>query len=378
MTRQNVRAALAVGLTLLVAGTAYALVFLFGRFRAGPDRAVVRSYLREDTVALRCVVIREEAALAVSRKQLRPVVPEGTRLAAGEAAAILWKDAGEYMRAALLLRLRRELQALECASPAPAPRDAVAADRRSLASALVRGDFDAVNASAHSLALGLLPGAAGPSRAQALREEILSLEASGAAECLVTAKGGAVWSAHADGWEALSPSRLDELDRSLLAAVLRSPVLVPSDTGRMVTGGAWLLAAAADEETGALFPPGDVFTLKTPVGVFSGEVILLRTDSEGAVVVFRCRDAAERVLDLRILDAEAVMGRAEGLLVPREALQRDADSTYVCRIAGQLLVRADVTPLTVLPEGVLVTSDGLRDGDSVLLGPAEDSGMNIC
>ena len=146
----------------------------------------------------------------------------------------------------------------------------------------------------------------------------------------------------------------------------------------MVTGGAWLLAAAADEETGALFPPGDVFTLKTPVGIFSGEVILLRTDSEGAVVVFRCRDAAERVLDLRVLDAEAVMGRAEGLLVPREALQRDADSTYVCRIAGQLLVRAEVTPLTVLPEGVLVTSDGLRDGDSVLLGPAEDSGMNIC
>ena len=104
MTRQNVRAALAVGLTLLAAGTAYALVFLFGRFRAGPDRAVVRSCLQEDTVALRCVVIREEAALAISRKQLRPVVPEGTRLAAGEAAAILWKDRAYSEQAAVSAR----------------------------------------------------------------------------------------------------------------------------------------------------------------------------------------------------------------------------------------------------------------------------------
>ena len=126
-------------------------------------------------------------------------------------------------------------------------------------------------------------GSARQQAKEALREEILSLEASGAAECLVTAKGGAVWSAHADGWEALSPSRLDELDRSLLAAVLRSPVLVPSDTGRMVTGGAWLLAAAADEETGALFPPGDVFTLKTPVGIFSGEAGAASSISESSM-----------------------------------------------------------------------------------------------
>ena len=378
MDRLHSRAALlAVGAALLTAAAAYVLIFVLDRLTPGPDRAVVREYVREDTVPLVCVVIREEAALVSSRQRIRPAAEEGARLAAGEAAAISYDSAGEYMRAALLLRLRRELRALECTSPAPAPRELLARRRAGLSAALVQGDLDGANACADALALGLLRSAAEPGRAMALREEIEALEAAGAASFLLTAHGGAVYSSCTDGWEALSPHRLKELDPELLEAVLRAPVLAPSDAGKLVTGGTWLLAALVDGETGALFPPGDEVELRTKAGVFSGEVILLRTESGKAMAVFRCRDAVERVLCDRVLDAQAVTGRTEGLLLPEAAVHREDGGAFVYRIAGSLLIRSEVTPLASLPEGVLAASDALRPGDSVLLGEPEDSGMMV-
>lgn len=53
------------------------------------------------------------------------------------------------------------------------------------------------------------------------------------------------------------------------------------------------------------------------------------------------------------------------------------DDAFVYRIAGKILVRTAVTPLAEALEGVLVSSDALRPGDSVLLGDTEDSGMLV-
>lgn len=378
MDRLHSRVAmLAAGLALLTAAAAYLAVFAAGQLRPGPESASVREYLLEDTVPLSCVVIREETALAVSRQWVRPAVNDGVRLAAGEAAAIVYDSAGEYMRAALLLRLRRELQDLACASSAPAPEAILSEVRSELSAALVRKDFDAVNAAANDLALGLLPSAAAPAAAGRLREEILSLEAAGAADGLLTADSGSVWSSYTDGWEALSPARLRELDFETLDAVLRAPVLARGRAGKLVADSTWLMAALTDSGTGALFPPGDTFEVRTAACGLSGEVILLRTQGERAMVVFRCREGLEQVLDERVLSAEVVLGRTEGLLLPEDAIRREEGGTFVYRIAGQLLVRTAVTPLAEAPEGVFVSSDALRPGDGVLLGDAEDSGMLV-
>jgi hypothetical protein len=322
-------------------------------------------------------VIRQEKALTTSRRWMRPAVPEGTRLAAGEAAAIVFDDAPEYMRAALLLRLRRELQALECASAAPLPRERLAEERQELSAALVRGDFDGANARAQALSLGLLPENRRSEAAGALHEEIRALEAAGAEECLLTAPAGAVWSVSSDGWEALSPGELRALDADLLEAVVSAPVLSPGRSGRFVTDGVWLLAALIDPAAAALFPPGNSVTLEAGNASFSGEVILLRTEGDRAMAVFRCRDGLEQVLGTRVVTVETVTDRTEGLLMPEAALHYEDGNTYVCRIAGEVLRREDVTLLEILPEGALIASDGLRPGDSVLLGDPADSSMPL-
>ena len=236
--------------------------------------------------------------------------------------------------------------------------DEVLAQRRAaLSAALVRGDFDAVNAFSDDLALGLLPSAARSGRAPALREEIAALEAAGAGAYLLTAQSGAIYSSRTDGWEALSSARLRDLDPGLLEAVISAPVLAPSNAGRLVTGSAFLLSALTDSETAALFPPGDMFELRTKSGDFSGEVILLRCEGDSAAVVFRCRDAVEQVLNDRVISAEAVMRRTSGLLLPKEAPRRENNDIFVYRVAGKLLIRTAVTLLAETPEGLLVSSD---------------------
>ena len=368
---------LAIAAALLTATAAYGAVFLVGRLRDGLPRSAVREYVRENRVCLQCAVIRQETALTASRRWMRSAAAEGTRLAAGEAAAIVYDDAGEYMRASLLLRLRRELQALECSCPAPLPRERLAQERRELSAALVRGDFDGAGARAQALSLGLLPERQSPGTAGALREEIRALEAAGAGEFLLTAPAGAVWSETSDGWEALSPGDPLALDADLLEAVFSAPVLSPGRSGRFVTDGVWLLAALMDSADAALFPPGDAVTLEAGDASFSGEVILLRTEGDRAVAVFRCRDGLEQVLDTRVLTVEIVTERTEGLLLPESALHFDDGGAYVCRIAGRVLRREAATLLELLPEGALVASDGLRPGDSVLLGDPADCSLPL-
>ena len=191
---------------------------------------------------------------------------------------------------------------------------------------------------------------------------------------VVTAASAGFFSPGADGWETLSPRTFRELTCEELEAVLRSPVLPSSAPGRLVTGSTWLLAVLTDGVTGSAFAPGETVPLIFDGGEVSAEVILLRTQGDGrAAVVFRCREALEAVLSVRILAAEAVTDRASGLLIPREALQREDDSYYVYRWSGPFLHREPVTLIRLLPEGALVSSPGLRDGTPVL--PGEPEGM---
>ena len=228
-----------------------------------------------------------------------------------------------------------------------------------------------------SLSLGLFPRAADPERAEALRSEIGALEAAGAGEGLLTAPGGAFFSAVTDGWEALSPDAPEALTVGKLSAVLRAEALSSAGAGRLVTDGTWLLAALTDSFTVARFAPGTAVTVETEAAAFPAEVILVRVEDGRAAVIFRCREALEAVLCRRTLTAEVVTDRAEGLLLPEAALREEDGEPAVYRIAGRLLCREKVAVLRRLPGGVLVSGPGLREGDEVLLGDPEEAGKHF-
>ena len=374
--RRTSGALLAAALALLAAAAAYLAAFGAEKLRPGPAVALARTFSWQQTVSLTGAVIREEAPLLPGREQVRLTAREGQRLSAGETAGVTYDNAAEYMRAALLVRLRRELAEAASAPSVPGEDAMLRRTGDTLSSALVRGDFDGASAASHALSLGLFPGVHRDTAA--LREEIAALEAAGAAENLLCGERSGFFSAHADGWESLSPTAVRELTCADLEAVIRAPELPTPAAGRLITGSSWLLAVLTNGAAAALFAPGDTVPLEFDGRTVRGEAIWLRAEADGqAMVVFRCRTDLEAVLARRVLTVRAVTDQAEGLLIPAEALHREGDTCYLFRRSGEFFLREEAELIRRLPQGALVSCPGLRDGAEVLLGDPEEDTYTI-
>ena len=325
-------------------------------------------YEWRDEISLRCVVLRRERVLDEGEKAVRFTAAQGERLPAGAVLGLRYSDAGEYFRGALLIRLRGELDARRTAGAEP---ESVVRRRAAvLARALAAGDFDAANQAALALRLAVSPGE--EEAAEALEREIADLEAAGAAEGLVTAPYSCLFSQYADGWEALSPDAAEELTVGDLRAVFAADPRPALSAGRAAAGNEWVLAALTDAGSAARFLPGDRVTLCADAGDFTGEVIRVRLEHDGAAAVFfRCTEGLEAVLDLRLLTVRALLGSEAGLLLDPGAVRGEDGVCFVWRAAGPFLRREEVAVLRRLPEGVLVSAPGLREGDRVAAGDGE-------
>lgn len=357
---------LAAAAALLTAAGAYLLTFALGRLRPGPETAPVRACVWQEELPLQCVVIRSEQQIGSPREHARLTAGRGERLPAGAALAVAYDTAQEYLRSALLLRLRREAETIRAgaALPAGSLRSRVSA----LSAAAVRRDFEALNSAALALSLGLLPGDAQRRDTGALEAEIAALEAAGGRTGLVCVPGACFFSPDTDGWEGLAPWMAAQLTADDLQEVISAPPRISGALGKAVTDSTWLLAALTGAEEASRFAPGDPASLLLEGTELSCEVIQVRAQADGrGVIIFRCTAALARFLDVRVVTAAAVTDRAEGLLLPAGALREDETGFFVWRLASPFLRREAVTVVRTLPEGVLVSAPGLRPGSRVLL-----------
>ena len=328
---------------LLLSGALYGGAAVRRRFFPRLTTAVCRAYTLEDAAVFTGEVLREEQSVFSPKAFVRLTAAPGERFGAGDVLGIQYDTGEEYFRAALLLRLRREALAGEAASARPVRPALDAGDAAALSRALARRDFDAVAETALPLRLAL----SGPEDAQgpaAVRAELASLAAAGAEEGLIAAP----------------------------AAGFFVPDGTGGAVGRLVTGSLWRLVLDAGADSAARFVPGKTVSLLLPSGAaVSSEVLSVRREDGGAAAVYLlCRSALAEVLTARTLEVRAVFSKTAGLLLPREALRSDGDGTFVYRAELQFARREAVSVLAELNEGVLVTSDGLREGSLVLLGDA--------
>lgn len=361
---RSTRTVRAAALALLAAAGAY----LWADPGSGKAReraeCVAVGYEWREELPLRCGVIRREEPLAVGERAFRFTAVRGQRLPAGAVMAVAFTDAADYLRGSLLLRLRRELSERRGAGPVP---DSTVRQRATeLSRAAARGDFDAAGAAALSLALAVSPGQ--PEAEAALEREIAALEAAGAGAGLITAPFGCFFSPYTDGWEVLSPEAAETMTADDLAALFAADPQPSLSAGKAAAGSEWVLAALTDARTASRFPPGDRVRFRSDPGDFSGEAVRVRVESDGrAAVFFRCTEGLPALLDARVLTVWAQTDWASGLLLDSRALREDGDGTYVWRVAGPFLRREAVSVLRSLPEGTLVSSVGLREGDRVLV-----------
>lgn len=345
-------------LALLTAVLAYIGVYVW-RAASPPATAAAETYLWRDCVSLSGLVLRTEQTVTSPCRGLRVTAVSGRRVAAGEVLGVAYDSAADYFRAALLLRLRGELAVRTGSGGGSDRREFAAAFTRALA----RGDLNALALAA----AGLSPRPAELGDAQVLTAEIRSLERAGAEEGVLTAPASGFFLPAADGLEALSPAMAETLTYAQLSAAARGSARPDPGSGRLVTGSGWAFAALTDPQTAGRFAPGDTVALSLAGETVDAQVLRADIQPLGAVVLLRCDTGLQPVLDIRLVTAEAEFSRLEGLLLPPEAVHAGGEETFVYRSAGELVRQEAVTVLAELPEGVLVESEGLRPGDTVLL-----------
>lgn len=339
---------------LLLAAASWGAAALCQWARSDHSLAVARWGAWEDCVPLSGTVFRAETALSTDKAGAELLVPDQTRVPAGEPLAIVYESGAEYFRAALLLRLRSEAKAGEM------PQTQALSD---YAAALARREFSALPAAARATgaALGIAPLLS----SEELEAEISALEAL-AEEDLLTAEAPGWFLAAADGWEGVSPASLTP---SALRALLEAPE-ERAGFAALVTGSEWSYCALLQGEAAARFAPGDRVQLRLPDGsectVRVGSVV---TEGQETLVRFRCRERPEAVLGLRKTEMTAILERFEGYLLPAAALTEREGKLFVRRSDLPLGGWVEVELLSLRDGQAVVRAAGLREGMAVVLNP---------
>ena len=278
---------LAIALALSVA----ALVYVAAALR--PDAAEALSAPVEpmhwrDEQPLSGVVLRRERLLPARAAVTALLVPDGRRLAAGEAFGVSAATGEEFFRGRLLLRLNAVLAAAE-AGERPPSEDALAREGARLRSAAARRDFDTAAETAECLAERLFPDEA---RILALRREAELLTAAGAADAVLTAPESGFFVRSTDGWEGLETVPGPEA----IAVMRRRGAEPTTAVGRLVTGSEWRLAAVVGSEAAARFSVGDVVRLELAGAAVEAELTAcLPAGGEREELVFSALAALCRV-----------------------------------------------------------------------------------
>ena len=316
------------GIVLLLAAAAYALLFFTARAEEEPT-AVCTAALWQDTLPLDGAVRRGETPVTVPAGRLVPLVPAGTRVAAGEPVALAGETGEDYFRASLLLRVRAEL----AADTLPVPGGQAL---RLLSGSLARRDFSALGAALPEVRRSLGYAATG---GNALRQEGEALVAAGAEKAVVRAPCAGLLSAGADG-------------------------------AMTVASGGWTFTAPLNEKTAARLPDGGSAVLLLPGG--TRVTAAVRRTDEGEAV-FSCGTHLGSVLSLNECTLTVLLAEWEGYSVQESAILPGEDGDIVCRVSGPVREYVPVTVLARRGGAALITSPMLRSGSTVLLFPAADA-----
>ena len=317
------------GIVLLLAAAAYALLFFTSRAEEEP-MAVCTAALWRDTLPLEGAVRRSETPVPVPAGRLVPLVPAGTRVAAGAPVALAGETGEDYFRASLLLRVRAEL----ASGTLPGP-DGQAL--RSLSGSLARRDFSALGAALPEARRSLGYAATG---GNALRQEEEALVSAGAEKAVVRAPCAGYLSAGADG-----------------------AMAVVSDSG-------WTFTAPLNEKIAARLPESASAVLLLPDE--TRVTAAVRRTDEGEAV-FSCGTHLGSVLSLNESTLTVLLAEWEGYSVPESAILPGEDGDIICRVSGPVREYVPVTVLARRGGAALITSPMLRSGSTVLLFPAADA-----
>lgn len=193
----------------------------------------------------------------------------------------------------------------------------------------------------------------------------------------IYAQSSGLFTAFADGYEALTPSALEGLSAEKLQTMMDSQQEIPENVfGKMVDPHEWYFASVMSAEDSAALEVGSTIDLdfgrycSKPV---PGTVrsIGRENDSGECTVVFKCTEFTADLLPVRKVTADIVFSSVDGIRVPKEAVGQDEGGSYVYTVTGLQAEKKHITIIWEAEEYYLaqIESDAnaLKSGNSIIL-----------
>ena len=289
------------------------------------------------------ILVRTETPLAGGNGYLDQILAEGAKAAAGDPVALLYADPSALTTRQSIRTLSAEIEQLQYAlSTGTQNTDAARLDAQvissivALRSLAAGGDLTGLDDSTLTLrsmvfkrdyAYGDTGAADQLSRLIADKQSQLDeLHRSlNQVSTTVYAPASGVYSAGADGWEAVAtPAMLDSLTADELDELLRqqySPA--PGCVGKLITGSTWYYAALLDgTDTG--LQSGRRYAVSFS-GDYFGQIVMtldrVSLEGERTLAIFSCRTNLSDTTLLRLQTVDVVTQTLEGIRIPRQALR---------------------------------------------------------
>lgn len=289
------------------------------------------------------ILVRTETPLAGGNGYLDQILAEGAKAAAGDPVALLYADPSALTTRQSIRTLSAEIEQLQYAlSTGTQNTDAARLDAQvissivALRSLAAGGDLTGLDDSTLTLrsmvfkrdyAYGDTGAADQLSRLIADKQSQLDeLHRSlNQVSTTVYAPASGVYSAGADGWEAVAtPAMLDSLTADELDELLRqqySPA--PGCVGKLITGSTWYYAALL-EGTDTGLQSGRRYTISFS-GDYFGQIVMtldrVSLEGERTLAIFSCRTNLSDTTLLRLQTVDVVTQTLEGIRIPRQALR---------------------------------------------------------
>lgn len=366
----------------------------------------------DDAVEVTGVLVRREQVLTSSAAVMDVLPEEGTRVAAGEAVAMLYQSSEALEREEALRELEQRRDQLQAALNSGSSLDDAAKLEQQIVSSILAlrsstagGDLTALESSALSLRTLVLQrefaySSSGDSASlltqtiAGLNSQIAALEAqtsSGATAVYAPCSG--LFSGLADGLESiLTPEALETMTAAQVLEYTRQTSSADgSCVGKLITGDRWYFAAVVDPAAAERLLPGDVVTVAFSRD-FAGEVDMRvervgEEEDEGCVLVLSSDEHLKDVTLLRSQTVDLIFERYTGIRVPKRALRMETSArtdaetgeTVQEQVLGVYTVvggQAEFKPVEIVREGsdyYLVKAAGesssrrLRAGDEIIV-----------
>ena len=340
-----------------------------------------------ETVSAPGIVVRNESLIESGEQYLSVVAKNGSVLAKGETVAVTYSSEEALQRASQIQDLESRkayisavLAGAQDAENLSDKDSAIRGAVTDVAAAAARHETDALSSAAITLSsLVIESGDKDATQAQLdeVQSQLDSLNASAQKDTVaITAGSTGLFSTTADGYEALTPDKLTNLDPEGLKKLESTPAAVSSNVrGKLCDPYEWYFAAVLSQKDAARLKAGG--TAKLSFSRYSSTLFQMRVVSIGkaangqCVVVFRCTKDPKDMLAVRRTTAELQFDTHEGIRVPKEAVGKDDKGSYVYTVTG---LQAEKKYIEISYETdsyylVKVTEDakGLRVGNEIIL-----------